>query len=264
MLKKLIFASTLASIPGLAFAADLPVRSQMPLKAPPLQQQAFSWTGFYAGINIGGAFNDSERFEQSDSFEPTISSRTQGSGLVAGGQVGYNYEFSLGNLNGIVVGLETDAAYADVSSNLAGDPNAATFEGLYNVHNRMDFLGTVRGRLGYANDRFLIYGTGGFAYGNVEHNLSVNQPALGAVASTSFKTNETGFVYGGGVEYALPIDTFFHMSGSSAVTVRAEYLRYELNGDNANVDPLIFSGTSSSFKPKDVGNIARAAVNYKF
>src|SRR5258708_34190291 len=60
MLKKLIFASALASVPSLAFSADLPARYQPALKAPPLPQ-AFSWTGFYVGFNVGGPFDNSDR-----------------------------------------------------------------------------------------------------------------------------------------------------------------------------------------------------------
>jgi outer membrane immunogenic protein len=264
MLKQIIFASTLASIPALALAADLPVRSQLPLKAPPLQQQAFSWTGFYAGFNVGSAFRNSEHIDQSDAilFDHLVSD-LKSSGITAGGQAGYNYEFSLGNLSGIVVGFEADAAYTDLSSYLPAESMPTTLEGFINVHNRLDYLGTVRGRLGYAYDRFLIYGTGGFAYGTADHNLNVPLPGIPAVATTNFKTRETGFAYGGGVEYALPFDTFFHLSSTSAITVRAEYLRYELDGNNVFVAPLLPS-LASSFKPKDVGNIARAGINYKF
>src|SRR6267378_1790015 len=64
MLKKLIFASALASVPSLAFAADLPARYQPALKAPPLPQ-AFLWTGFYVGFNVGGAFDNSDRIDVS-------------------------------------------------------------------------------------------------------------------------------------------------------------------------------------------------------
>jgi outer membrane immunogenic protein len=155
-----------------------------------------------------------------------------------------------------VIGLEADAAYTDLSSNL---PIAA---GLItgNVSSRLDYLGTIRGRLGYAYDRFLVYGTGGFAYGTVEHSATLAVPVFG-MANANLKTTETGFTYGGGFEYALPVDTFIHMSSTSAVTVRAEYLRYELDDTNANV---ALPGAAGSIKLKDVGNIVRAGVNYKF
>jgi outer membrane immunogenic protein len=253
MLKKLIFASALASIPGLAFAADLPIRSQMPLKAPPLQQQVFSWTGFYIGGNVGGAFDNSDRVEASGLAGPgLLDLRSKSDGVTAGGQFGYNYEFPLGGLQGIVIGVETDAAYTDLSSSL---PIAAGGGDVVRLNSRLDYLGTVRGRLGYAYDRFLVYGTGGFAYGTVEHSADFDGANF-----ANLKTTETGFTYGGGFEYALPIDTWIHMSSTSAITVGAEYLRYELDDNSANFN----IGAPVSIKLKDTGNIARARINYKF
>ncbi|WP_051382334.1 outer membrane beta-barrel protein [Bradyrhizobium sp. Tv2a-2] len=258
MPKKLILALALLTAPGVSFAADLPVRYQPAVKAPPLPQ-AFSWTGFYVGVNVGGAFDNSDRIDGSVTSilfgSDPFSLRNKSSGITAGGQAGYNYEFALGNLNGIVIGLEADAAYTDLSSNL---PIAA---GLItgNVSSRLDYLGTIRGRLGYAYDRFLVYGTGGFAYGTVEHSATLD--LFVPFVNANLKTTETGFTYGGGFEYALPVDTFFHMSSTSAVTVRAEYLRYELDDTSLNfAGPL----NAASVKLKDVGNIARAGINYKF
>jgi outer membrane immunogenic protein len=266
MLKKLISTLALLSAPGVAFAADLPVRYQPALKAPPFQQ-AFSWTGFYAGVNVGGAFDNSDRIDVSGigsilgAGPDAYSLRNKSSGVTAGGQAGYNYEFPLGGLSGIVIGLEADAAYTDLSSNLPIDAGAIIPGGSANLTGRLDYLGTVRGRLGYAYDRFLVYGTGGFAYGRVEHNVSLGAPGLGTLASANVTTTETGFTYGGGFEYALPVDTFIHMSSTSAVTLLAEYLRYELDDTNANI---LLPGAAASIKFKDVGNIARAGINYKF
>jgi outer membrane immunogenic protein len=250
MINKLIVAFALASVPGLALAADLPLRSQMPLKAPPLQQQVFSWTGFYIGGNVGGAFDNSDRVNASVAGLGAFDLRGKSDGVTAGGQFGYNYEFMLGGLSGIVVGVETDAAYTDLSSSV---PIAGI-----NLNSRLDYLGTVRGRLGYAYDRLLVYGTGGFAYGTVEHSAD-----MGGVNFANLKTTETGFTYGAGFEYALPIDTYIHMSNTSAITVGAEYLRYELDDNNFNIAG--FAGIPPvSVKLKDVGNIARARINYKF
>jgi outer membrane immunogenic protein len=264
MPKKLILALALLSAPVVSFAADLPVRYKPALKAPPLPQ-AFSWTGFYVGLNVGGAFDNSDRVDVSASLagigSDAYSLRNTSSGVTAGGQAGYNYEFSLGNLSGIVVGLEADAAYTDLSSNLPIDSGAIIPGSTVNLSSRLDYLGTVRGRLGYAYDRFLVYGTGGFAYGTVEHSATLEAPGLGAVASANLKTTETGFTYGGGFEYALPVDTYIHMSSTSAFTVRVEYLRYELDDNNINV---ALPGLAASIKFKDVGNIARAGINYKF
>jgi outer membrane immunogenic protein len=260
MLNKLIFASVLAAIPGLAFAADLPVRSQLALKAPPLQQQAFSWTGFYIGGNVGGAFDNSNRIDESIGGG-SLSLRGTGSGVAAGGQAGYNYEFALGNLSGIVVGLEADAAYTDLSAHTTVDSSVITRGSTLSDSSHLDYLGTVRGRVGYAYDRLLVYGTGGLAYGTVEHNTDLVSRRGRGLETDDITSTEIGFAYGAGFEYALPIDTYFHMTSTSAVTVGAEYLRYDLG--RANETDTERASTASE-KLRDVGNIARARINYKF
>jgi outer membrane immunogenic protein len=261
MLKKAIVAAgTFCIIPGLAFAADLPTRYQRsPQAEPPVP---FTWTGFYIGANVGGAFDNDDRVNVSglgsflgiDGF----ALRQKSTGITGGGQVGYNYEIGTGNGSGIVIGIEADGAFTDLSKNsvinIAGEYSA-------DYHTSLDYLGTIRGRLGYAYDRFMVYGTGGFAYGGVGHNASLLAGSGLPPISVSINTTETGFAYGGGVEYALPIDSFYHLSNTSAVTVRVEYLRYELSNTSATVNLGL---AAPQVKFDDVGNIARAGVSYKF
>lgn len=264
MLKKLIFVSALAGIPGVTYAADLAARYQPPLKA--IAPLPFSWTGFYVGANVGGAFDNTDRVVAAGitpllGIGPDpVTLRNKSDGISAGAQAGYNYEFALGNGNGVVIGLETDIAYTDLSSSMPIDSGVVVPGSSVDYHSRLNYLGTIRGRLGYAYDRFLIYGTGGFAYGSVDHSASL---VLGgaSLASASVTDTEIGFAYGGGVEYALPANSFFHLTDTSAVTVRAEYLRYELDHTSASFN---LPGAAINIQLHDVGNIARAGVNYKF
>ena len=96
-------------------------------------------------------------------------------------------------------------------------------------------VGTVRGRLGYAFDRFLVYGTGGFAYGNVSDNIAFYNAAGVNTYFGSQNTLRTGYAYGGGVEYAIPVASFLNPFHSSAVTVKAEFIHYDLNSNNVLV-----------------------------
>jgi outer membrane immunogenic protein len=262
MLKKILVASALAGVPGLAFAADLPVRSQPAYKAPPATPLPFSWTGFYVGLNVGDAFDNNDKVDVSGLTTDPISLRNKSNGVTAGGQAGYNYEYSLGGGHGVVFGLEADAAYTDLSSDIPIDSGAIVPGSSIDFRSRLDYLGTIRGRLGYAYDRFMVYGTGGFAYGTVEHSANLQVPGAGSVAMASLKTTETGFAYGGGAEYALPTDMFYHFSNTSAVTLRVEYLRYELGDANASVN--VVGLVPVQIRLHDVGNIARAGINYKF
>lgn len=203
---------------GAAAAADLPARKG-PVAAPAYVPPAFTWTGFYVGANAGygfGKFTSDGRFYD----DPK--------GFVGGGQLGYNHQ-----IGQFVLGLETDIQYADLKSNgrAAFVPAGSTA--------KLDYFGTVRGRVGVAFDRVLPYVTGGFAYGNGK--LSV--PALGLSGSNT----QYGYAVGAGVEYAV----------TNNLTLRGEYLYVSLDKERYFAPPATNRvGTDFS--------VVRAAVNYKF
>lgn len=121
-----------------------------------------NWSGLYVGANAGYGWS-----ENTDNLDPT--------GGFGGGQIGYN--FQSGN---IVYGLEADFQGSGISDSVPGDKSS------------LDWFGSVRGRLGYAFNRALIYSTAGFGYGQVHNN------GWGIGSET-----QTGWVVGGGVEYKL-------------------------------------------------------------
>jgi outer membrane immunogenic protein len=231
-----------------ATAADLPARRAPP--APYVAVPVFTWAGFYVGVNAGYGFDAGDNRNNgpfavgpggttpAGVFTPgsTVITRNNGGrdGFVGGGQIGYNYQ-----IGSIVFGIEADAQYAD----LAGTPSAVTafgpasglaapFIGLAPAGgNRtgVEWFGTVRGRLGYAFDRALIYGTGGFAYGDGPDNCnSVQAPALAAAfpgrAARCTGDIRTGWAAGGGVEYAF----------TPNVSAKVEALYVSLGGTNAS------------------------------
>ncbi|KQP96197.1 hypothetical protein ASF57_00005, partial [Methylobacterium sp. Leaf117] len=156
-------------------------------------------------------------------------SNNSNEGFTGGGQIGYNYQFTPGS--GVVVGIEADAQYVDFGrsrNNSILTPGFTAVPGVTFVDPRgtasLDYFGTVRGRLGYAFDRTLVYGTGGFAYG-----AGSNERSFGG-----FRGNDdfrTGWAAGGGIEYALPTDSFLNFFRSSAVTLKVE-------GLYVNLDPV--------------------------
>ncbi len=258
--KKIVTAAAmLVAAAGAAHAADLPARvAPAPYVAP---LPVFTWTGAYFGINAGAAFDNKQEFTTTANRTDGIgNTRFSDSGFSAGGQLGYNYEFQgFGNPgSGIVVGLEADAMYMDTSKSV----NTITNGGTASFRSGLDFLGTARGRLGYAFNTFMIYGTGGFAYGNVNSRVvSVYNGTTDLQSQSGFNT---GYVYGGGIEYALPTGSFLNFFHSSAVTLKAEYLRYELDSSNlrdASVNTVVLQ---PGLKVKNEGNIARIGLNYKF
>lgn len=253
-------ALTLVSA-GASMAADLPARVAPAPYVQPIP--IFTWTGAYFGINAGYAFDNRQQFTTTaDRTDGIGDTRFKDEGFTAGGQIGYNYQFGgFGGPGGIVIGFEADAMYMDTDKAVDVTGN----NGRANFRSGLDFLGTARGRLGYAFNQFLIYGTGGFAYGDVNSRFRRFGPDGVTVMEDSDRSGfSTGYVYGGGIEYALPTASFLNFFHSSAVTIKAEYLHYELDSSNLRDSSLNTVNLQPGFKVKNDGNIARIGLNYKF
>jgi outer membrane immunogenic protein len=270
MLKRALLASTaVLSLGSAALAADLPARRAPP--APFVAVPVFTWTGFYIGGNAGYMFGDDNRIRTVGNNPVTVANvavgarpapvRNDPKGFTGGGQIGYNVQFG-----SVVVGIEADANYTDFRQTVRviGTTGAAS-----DFRTDMGFLGTVRGRVGYAFDRVLVYGTGGLAYADVDNSARFfATPAAGGLGVTQFFGRraeiETGWAAGGGVEFALTNFTFF---GSSAPTLKLEALYYDLGRRNiivADTGAAPVPGTSYTSRFDNNGVIARAGINFKF
>ncbi|MCJ2077755.1 porin family protein [Methylobacterium sp. E-016] len=265
-----VASATLAASAG---AADLPRRAPPPVFTP---VPVFTWTSFYLGANAGYAFSerDNVRTAGIGALQLNVDRGLRRSsvplpqdGFTGGGQIGYNYQFTPGS--GIVVGIEADAQYTDLQRrrtetifNPAFNPNVLT----NSYRTELNYLGTVRGRIGYAFNRVFVYGTGGFAYGDVTQSVTFQTGAPVTYAARR-SSMETGYAYGGGIEYALPTESFLNFFRASAVTIKGEYLRYDLGSRNlfvANVGPAGTPGIGYISRLSTEGSLARAGINYKF
>lgn len=220
-MKRFVFAAAaLAVLSSMtaANAADLPRREAMPTKAPAYIAPIYNWSGFYAGINGGGGWGNA-----SVSGPLSTGGDFDTSGGLIGGTVGYNFQ-----MNQVVFGLEGDVDW----SNLKGDATCAVG---VSCEAKNNWLGTARGRIGYAFDRFLPYVTGGLAVGDVKTS------ATGFGSSSETKA---GWTLGGGVEAAI----------SGPWTAKVEYLYVDLQDASA---PL---GSTTDFR----SNIVRGGLNYRF
>lgn len=206
-MKKLLLSCTAiaALVATPALAADL-ARSPAPYyKAPPAMAPAFSWTGCYVGGDVGGGWlrdSDAETTAAGgpSPFSPAPSNIATSDGLMAGGFLGCNYEFS----GGFVIGAEGDAQRADIRGGTAQFPGSAAGPGLANdfYETRSDFQTSARGRIGYAFNRMLVYATGGAAWAHIlEHDVQGSGPGAGSFTDTS--TTRPGWTIGGGLEYAF-------------------------------------------------------------
>jgi outer membrane immunogenic protein len=243
--------AALAALTAPAFAADLPRKSVPQQFAQPLP--IFTWTGFYVGINGGYAFDGGTSAITGSpglvgtGFAPSGKLKTVGDGFMLGATAGYNYQ-----IGQLVVGLEGDLAYADLGKTVATGigPLVTT------LSQDMTYFGTLRGRLGYAFDRFMIYGTGGLAFADQKSTTSI--VGLGSTWTGQKDDMRFGYTIGAGAEYAI----------TNNWSAKIEYLYYDL-GKNNVVAPLVAGpgagagvfGTSSN---EARGSLVRAGVNYRF
>ena len=241
-MKKILLSSVaLLGLSAAAFAADLPSRRAAP--APYVAVPVFTWTGFYVGVNAGYGFSDNNR---NDYYGTTVySDESSRDGFVGGGQIGYNYQ-----IGQFVIGVETDLQFADLNHK-RNDYSLTT--GTYGYSSQgIDWFGTVRGRLGFAFDRALVYGTGGFAYGGGDNNDSYY------AGTTTYYGNRdktrTGWVAGGGVEYAF----------TPNFTGKIEGLYVSLDRDNNNYYGAVPAAYGYGRNNEDSFAVIRAGLNYKF
>ena len=160
-----------------ASASDLPRRA--PAYAPSAYAPIFTWTGFYAGINGGYGFGDSNGNGRALAGSP--------SGGLIGGTLGYNYQYQR-----FVLGLEADFDHASIG-------NSQTSAGPVTAKSNLNFETTIRARAGYAVDRALFFVTSGYAGGNL-HSTVYDTPNNFYRANTTYLN---GYAIGGGVEYAF-------------------------------------------------------------
>jgi len=211
---------------GSASAADLP--RQMPVRAPAyFAPPPYNWTGFYVGINGGGGWGTSKWDAAPVSFDV--------SGGVVGGTVGYNWQFGTW-----VAGVEGDLDW----SNIKGSSTAGAFCGSAACETRNSYLSTVRGRVGYAFDRFLPYVTGGLAVGNIK----ASSPGLTSVDDTN-----AGWTAGAGVEFAV----------AGNVTAKVEYLYVDLGNITCGVGTACINGGVGN-KVDFTTNMVRGGLNFRF
>jgi outer membrane immunogenic protein len=212
IMRRIVFTSSLATAAiaatALAHAADL---GPMVANAPPAPVY-YNWTGLYLGANLGGSWGrESHQIFDGTAgiFEVGVTNHPDG--VIGGGQVGYNWQFSpwFGWGTGTVLGIEADIQGSSQRSTIDeafSDPRfgPVTFAG--SVEDKLEWFGTVRGRAGIAFDRVLWYATGGWAFG--ERKLGgplTSSNAAGLIATTAFSTSSrmNGWTVGGGIEWAF-------------------------------------------------------------
>ena len=244
---------------GAASAADMAVKASaiMPSAA------VYNWTGWYAGVNGGWAFegNTTGRLVSADPLfnavlavgaTPTFFGVKHEGGF-GGGQVGYNWQMA-----NWLVGVEADIQGADIgrTSTLAfPGTTAGIAPSVSTARDYIAWFGTLRGRVGLPVGPALLYATGGLAYGGVRTTVTNSYaPATGNFAGNDSSTR-VGWAAGAGVEWGF----------APSWTLRGEYLHLDLGRSNVTMaDPAALPGVVAIYGFSHVTDTVRVGVNHRF
>ena len=217
-----------------AHAADLGVHPIY--KTPPpaaVVPPHFSWTGCYIGGHIGGGWGRKTVSIPDLAFTtgvppgtlppgfsvPSVTGNT--SGVLGGGQVGCNYQFA----PNWVIGIEGDGSAADIKGGITDTISLAGIPITGTANARTDWLASTTGRLGWAWDRWLVYGKGGVAWAGDKYSASI--PIFNEQLNAS--ETRTGWTVGGGIEWAFwnnwsaKVEYDFYDFGTRSVTLAGTF-----------------------------------------
>ena len=260
--------AVLATLVASAIAASA---ADMPVKAP-AYVSVYNWSGFYAGVNAGVGFGRASTstdtvFSPTGYFAatsvPAISAAGSQSankaGFTGGVQIGYNWQ-----TNNTVLGLEADFGYMGLrASQSAGAvyPCCAPTAFVVSSTAKTDWLMTLRPRVGFTSNNWLLYVTGGLAVGQVKGDFNFTDTFAAATESASISKTKVGWALGAGVEYGM----------AGPWSLKLEYLHVDLgsvSGTSTNLaafTPAInFPTNVYTHSVKVSDDIVRVGLNYKF
>jgi outer membrane immunogenic protein len=238
------------------------------VSSPARASDSYDWTGFYVGANSGFAWGDSDvevttpwvpggyfLFSSTQSINGIGERKLEPSGYTGGIQAGFDWQ--MGNP---VLGIETDVEYfdqEDEDDSFRAYP-CCPIDG-YQVKNKVetDWLYTLRGKVGFALDRILVFASGGLAVTEIEDEFRFRD-TFGARESGSISEIKAGWAVGGGLEYGL----------LESVSVRVEYLHVDFRRESETEHNFFEGGSFPLTRMKhsvDLSSeIARVAVNFRF
>jgi len=249
-MKKLLMAATaILAFVGAAAAADLPLKAP-PAPPPPVTP---SWYGFWIGVEGGyGWGGQAINLSPNAAFAAGVvpgSLAGDPRGAVGGIQFGSNWQFGRW-----VLGTASDFSFTDIEKN--NSVVTAAGADVTTGHQKLSWLSTTRGRLGYTvTDNLLLFGSAGLADGRASASSSFVSLTCAGVACPAGSNDKTlwGWAAGAGLEYAVGHWSF-----------DVEYLHYDLGNLNYTmVDPRFpaaLIGASTKFE----GDIVRGGINYRF
>jgi outer membrane immunogenic protein len=239
-MKKLLLAS---SALGLFFASSAAYAADMPAyKAqPPVAAAYYNWSGFYLGGFVGGSFGRTDM--NSVSLGLAGNTDLRGAGVLGGATVGLNYQVGYW-----VLGVEADYAWTNFNGNRTCPSTVALFSSQLTCHTRVDNIGTVAGRLGYAWDNVLVFAKGGGAWKRGSESITFNPTGQLFDRVTD---DRSGWLVGGGLEFGF--------TPNWSAKVEYDYLDFGTKRVTGPLLPLFFDANV-----KEQIHAVKFGVNYRF
>ena len=242
-MKRILLTTASLGVLGLmspAFGADLPTYS----KAPTISAPVYDWTGVYFGAFGGGGYgNHNINNSLGNTGNADFTANYSSTGGIAGGELGYNWQSGL-----YVVGVEGDLFWSGIKGNDASAIAAGTFPLTSVDADNLRWGGTLRVRGGFTVDRWLMFFTGGYAFGDILHTNT--DPVLGV---DRFTVHANGLTAGAGFAYAL----------TDNVIGKFEYRYYNFNGYNRPGNPLTPNG-QLPYTTESTYSVVTIGLDFKF
>jgi len=251
-MKRILLTTASLGVLGLlspALGADLPYA-----KAPAIAAPVYDWTGVYVGVFGGGGFgnhNVNNANGPSNTAPTDFTANYDSTGGVAGGEVGYNWQSG-----SIVYGVESDLFWSGIKGNdfnaINSTPNP--FPGVSAVDaDNLRWGGTIRARAGYTVDRWMLFFTGGYAFGDIQHTNTAVPQVAGFPLNDQFTVHANGLTGGGGIAYAV----------TNNVIAKLEYRYTNFNGYNRPGNPFTPNG-QISYTTESTYSVVTLGLDFKF
>jgi outer membrane immunogenic protein len=242
-MKRILLTTVSLGVLGMlspAVAADLPYE-----KAPAIAAPVYDWTGVYVGAFGGGGFGNHNVNNALGSSSPftNFTANYSSQGGLAGGEAGYNWQSGM-----YMAGIEGDLFWSGVRGNDASQIAAGNFAITSVDADNLRWGGTVRVRGGFTVDRWLMFFTGGYAFGNIQHTNT--DPVNGV---DRFTVNANGLTGGGGIAYAI----------TNNVSTKIEYRYYNFNGYHRPGNPLTPNG-QLPYTTETTYSVVTLGLDFKF
>jgi outer membrane immunogenic protein len=266
-MRRVVAVLSLSAVIGLSASSFASAADKAPATVA-----AYNWTGLYVGGNVGYGWGGNTG-SQWDSFaDPppfpifgaalyfaaggNVLPGVKPDGIIGGGQIGYDWQISPQWVLGVVADFQASDMHGSASASVTPPPGFANT--VQRNRAKIEWFGTVRGRVGYAANNWLIYGTGGLIYGKVKSDVALDCAACGPPLFYAGQTSstKTGWTAGGGIDFGLTPNW----------SIGAEYLYFDLG--NVSTTAVLTSGavTRATFTANSefTGHIVRTTVNYRF